>query len=453
MLSAAKRWVRPCLTLVIASLGSIYLTGVSLASTYDLFYLGFDQTGEGATISGSGSFSYAGTAASADISQLTGFTFSQTASVPDQGSSTFTYSLSNLTNFSFKEQLTPSFSINGTTLSLRTNPVGGSNPNFFPESFVVQAGGLSVGTGQTFNSFGTLLSQGSLNVVPTPGTVAGILYNNVAIPLSEAFNQTSKVGLGAGVAASAIGTGLLAFPATAPLGIEMLDLEGFLLVQSQFLGKAPGANSLTPFVDPPITLPKVSPTGPLTATMISNFSQLFQNMALEVNYIANLTQLASQIQLAASKNSDATAFIKAYDSNLNLLGQFSRQDVALLSQLKSELDAAGLHLQINQSDVQAFLQSLRTNGFPSAELTIFADLGLSPDDILKALQALNLSGVPLSLDGLFDGAISTETTIAHHVTATPLPATLPLFATGLGAIGLFGWRKKRKAAAATSVTF
>ena len=33
------------------------------------------------------------------------------------------------------------------------------------------------------------------------------------------------------------------------------------------------------------------------------------------------------------------------------------------------------------------------------------------------------------------------------VTATPLPATLPLFATGLGALGLLGWRRKRKSAA------
>lgn len=30
---------------------------------------------------------------------------------------------------------------------------------------------------------------------------------------------------------------------------------------------------------------------------------------------------------------------------------------------------------------------------------------------------------------------------------TPLPAALPLFATGLGALGLLGWRRKRKAAA------
>ena len=35
--------------------------------------------------------------------------------------------------------------------------------------------------------------------------------------------------------------------------------------------------------------------------------------------------------------------------------------------------------------------------------------------------------------------------------ATPLPAALPLFATGLGALGLLGWRRKRKAAAFAAV--
>jgi hypothetical protein len=37
---------------------------------------------------------------------------------------------------------------------------------------------------------------------------------------------------------------------------------------------------------------------------------------------------------------------------------------------------------------------------------------------------------------------------ASVVAETPLPAALPLFASGLGAMGLFGWRRKRKIAAA-----
>jgi hypothetical protein len=34
--------------------------------------------------------------------------------------------------------------------------------------------------------------------------------------------------------------------------------------------------------------------------------------------------------------------------------------------------------------------------------------------------------------------------IGGAATTTPLPAALPLFATGLGALGLLGWRRKRK---------
>jgi hypothetical protein len=35
----------------------------------------------------------------------------------------------------------------------------------------------------------------------------------------------------------------------------------------------------------------------------------------------------------------------------------------------------------------------------------------------------------------------------REIEATPLPAALPLFAIGLGAMGMFGWRRKRKTAA------
>jgi hypothetical protein len=39
-------------------------------------------------------------------------------------------------------------------------------------------------------------------------------------------------------------------------------------------------------------------------------------------------------------------------------------------------------------------------------------------------------------------------TLNNSTSATPLPAALPLFASGLGALGLLGWRRKRKNAAA-----
>jgi hypothetical protein len=38
-------------------------------------------------------------------------------------------------------------------------------------------------------------------------------------------------------------------------------------------------------------------------------------------------------------------------------------------------------------------------------------------------------------------------TLDATVGNTPIPATLPLFATGLGGLGLLGWRRKRKAQA------
>jgi len=52
-------------------------------------------------------------------------------------------------------------------------------------------------------------------------------------------------------------------------------------------------------------------------------------------------------------------------------------------------------------------------------------------------------GVEYADIGLGPGPIFIE-----YTDTTPLPAALPLFATGLGALGLLGWRRKRKSAAA-----
>ena len=73
-----------------------------------------------------------------------------------------------------------------------------------------------------------------------------------------------------------------------------------------------------------------------------------------------------------------------------------------------------------------------------------------------------LAGVgPLTLTGTFNSVIeNADGTLSYHVpngantydgtsaVATPVPAALPLFAGGLGALGLLGSLRKRKAAAA-----
>jgi hypothetical protein len=41
-----------------------------------------------------------------------------------------------------------------------------------------------------------------------------------------------------------------------------------------------------------------------------------------------------------------------------------------------------------------------------------------------------------------------DVSVTGPVASTPVPAALPLFASGLGALGLLGWRRKRKATAA-----
>ena len=71
------------------------------------------------------------------------------------------------------------------------------------------------------------------------------------------------------------------------------------------------------------------------------------------------------------------------------------------------------------------------------------------------VRMVNFQSTPTFLDLTYSQSsvndIFETTTGSVSGVVTPLPAALPLFATGLGAIGLFGWRRKRKntAAAAT----
>ena len=148
-------------------------------TTVDFDYAGIDQTGGSAIISGTGSFSYIGIGV-VDLTGLSSFSFVQSVSGAPLGSSTFSYSLTDLTSFSF---------LSATSLSLTTVAVAGTNEKFFSESFEV------LGTlGQTFNSQSppVLLSQGPVTIfaaaVPEPSTWAMMLLGFAG--LSFAFRQS-----------------------------------------------------------------------------------------------------------------------------------------------------------------------------------------------------------------------------------------------------------------------
>jgi hypothetical protein len=88
-----------------------------------------------------------------------------------------------------------------------------------------------------------------------------------------------------------------------------------------------------------------------------------------------------------------------------------------------------------------------------------ADLTGSPRLIFELLAAMTDAGGTISLDTSYafeaicavavcGGAPAADRMITSgEVTTTPLPAALPLFAAGLGALGLLRGRRKKKAAA------
>jgi hypothetical protein len=126
---------------------------------------------------------------------------------------------------------------------------------------------------------------------------------------------------------------------------------------------------------------------------------------------------------------DATA--DAYDSwNITTTGG---------SQVTTGFDYTNLNSSIlNGSTTGLFIGT--------AGLVNELDLGFS-GVLTNAGGTFTLSGFEHQLSGFQSRSIDGGS-ITTEIAATPLPAALPLFAGGLGVMGLLGWRRNRKNAAA-----
>ena len=122
-------------------------------------------------------------------------------------------------------------------------------------------------------------------------------------------------------------------------------------------------------------------------------------------------------------------------------------------------DTALLPVAIPLSTLVSF--SFDTTGGPSS-LNIFAGAGQNINVLCVGADASTTTGCefrqvflnPAGTNGAFflddvNGPFYTTSglptlTLVSSIATTPLPATLPLLATGLGSLGLLGWRRKRK---------
>ena len=125
-------------------------------------------------------------------------------------------------------------------------------------------------------------------------------------------------------------------------------------------------------------------------------------------------------------------------------GFFLNEICGMFCTRSSQMDTQSAQLQAFQSVSSSFLL-----GSGSVQTQLFSNPAI-PGDITAAFA---LEGVGIGTGNFGLGGPSSVINLSFRIdtvsangAVVPLPATLPLFAAGLGAMGLLGWRRKRKAA-------
>jgi hypothetical protein len=179
---------------------------------------------------------------------------------------------------------------------------------------------------------------------------------------------------------------------------------------------------------------------------------LLQATAAQASILIDTTQVGSDVVFSFSGTFDISGLTPFGTENTNQV--VSGLNGAILFAGNGSLDA------YTMTDKLPSFGSNTTFGTATGDaFKVFSDdptvlgfaQGYAGESISGSLTIASSTFVAL---GLISGVYTTTASNGDFVQLTipsastvPLPAGLPLFATGLGALGLLGWRRKRKASA------
>jgi len=188
---------------------------------------------------------------------------------------------------------------------------------------------------------------------------------------------------------------------------------------------------------------------------------------------AHATTLYDNLGAISAGTNPANGFGPLYDSFSTGTSSFSLDSLSLLIDASAPGDQGTFSISI-LADSGSSIFGIYTSG-PFADSTLstslapfslsFVPLSLPADTLYWVALSSSANGsvnwswsYDTSGPGVADEFFANTTGVFPNsdgpyqmevggLNPTPVPATLPLFASGVGAMGLFGWRRKRKAAA------
>jgi hypothetical protein len=199
--------------------------------------------------------------------------------------------------------------------------------------------------------------------------------------------------------------------------------------QASFNVAVPGAVLLEDFSSAlpnnvPITTPLVLPSGTYTGLAGSPSPNVFVAPPGFNNFGADVG-ITTQFILTANGDENIIVHLAAPTHALGFNAFFNGLGLVTVNVLSTGGFTLAAVFNVNGLD-------------PATGLADPGYLGFTSDDFLIS------AFIWTSTNG---GTLNTGFTAISTVPEVPLPAALPLFASGLGALGLLGWRRKKKTAA------